>query len=523
MSPAAALADKDGDGVADVDDLDDDNDGILDTVESPPVVGEITSGDGTTTVAGIFENDLGANSTFEIVSGDPAIAISESPGGVTEGLQLRWNQGSTIDFDLDLTLQQPSSGILESVRVGSAAPGTTNGLANASKFVTVTWQGGGNAVLSDPLGEIASHADGAIIQSGDQFLIDSGLQLKDSAWALDVDVSNVSGPVVINFESEIAPFHTDPILNEGFAFIPVIHTDTDGDGVHDSCDLDSDNDGISDLIESGADPLVVDVNNDGVYDGAVDPVTGIPVAANGGAGVDPVDSDSDGISDYIDLDSDNDGIADAIEAQPTAGYTTPAIGSDADNDGVVDTFDSTTGHGGNFSLPEDTDGDNTPDYLDDDSDDDGALDSTESGLGAVTDATFQDTDGSVADTSTDLDNEAGDQSEVGFREVNTVPIAVDQTVAGTFETPIIITPLANDGDPDGDPLTIIAINGVILTPGTAQTIAVLNGSVTVAVNGVITLTPENGFSGDIDVPYTCLLYTSPSPRDQRGSRMPSSA
>ena len=27
----------------------------------------------------------------------------------------------------------------------------------------------------------------------------------------------------------------------------------------------------------------------------------------------------------------------------------------------------------------------------------------------------------------------------------------------------------------------------------------------------------------IDKPYTCLLYTSPSPRDQRGSRMPSSA
>ena len=27
----------------------------------------------------------------------------------------------------------------------------------------------------------------------------------------------------------------------------------------------------------------------------------------------------------------------------------------------------------------------------------------------------------------------------------------------------------------------------------------------------------------VDVCYTCLLYTSPSPRDQRGSRMPSSA
>ena len=27
----------------------------------------------------------------------------------------------------------------------------------------------------------------------------------------------------------------------------------------------------------------------------------------------------------------------------------------------------------------------------------------------------------------------------------------------------------------------------------------------------------------LDIPHTCLLYTSPSPRDQRGSRMPSSA
>ena len=27
----------------------------------------------------------------------------------------------------------------------------------------------------------------------------------------------------------------------------------------------------------------------------------------------------------------------------------------------------------------------------------------------------------------------------------------------------------------------------------------------------------------LDFNYTCLLYTSPSPRDQRGSRMPSSA
>ena len=33
-----------------------------------------------------------------------------------------------------------------------------------------------------------------------------------------------------------------------------------------------------------------------------------------------------------------------------------------------------------------------------------------------------------------------------------------------------------------------------------------------------------GYLGDMnEVIYNCLLYTSPSPRDQRGSRMPSSA
>ena len=34
---------------------------------------------------------------------------------------------------------------------------------------------------------------------------------------------------------------------------------------------------------------------------------------------------------------------------------------------------------------------------------------------------------------------------------------------------------------------------------------------------------KRNYQGNIPPIYTCLLYTSPSPRDQRGSRMPSSA
>ena len=40
--------------------------------------------------------------------------------------------------------------------------------------------------------------------------------------------------------------------------------------------------------------------------------------------------------------------------------------------------------------------------------------------------------------------------------------------------------------------------------------------------GVATPAPQASIA-DTDITNACLLYTSPSPRDQRGSRMPSSA
>ena len=42
------------------------------------------------------------------------------------------------------------------------------------------------------------------------------------------------------------------------------------------------------------------------------------------------------------------------------------------------------------------------------------------------------------------------------------------------------------------------------------------------VQAVVTTAAGSGFTAP-DQDWRCLLYTSPSPRDQRGSRMPSSA
>jgi len=83
------------------------------------------------------------------------------------------------------------------------------------------------------------------------------------------------------------------------------------------------------------------------------------------------DSDNDGIADYLDLDSDNDAIPDNIEAQKTQEYIKP--NNQFDENGVDTAYP-------NGLTPVDTDRDGIKDYLDLDSDNDGIFDIEESGL-----------------------------------------------------------------------------------------------------------------------------------------------
>ena len=127
--------------------------------------------------------------------------------------------------------------------------------------------------------------------------------------------------------------------------------DKDLDGIPDYLDIDSDNDGIPDTVES----FGVDANGDGRIDNFVDvDVDGLSdnVDANtsggsslrlSGLGLGALDTDGDGLPNYLDLDSDNDGIPDIVEA----------LGSDPANDGKV-------------SLTADIDGDGLLDVLDGD-------------------------------------------------------------------------------------------------------------------------------------------------------------
>jgi gliding motility-associated-like protein len=120
------------------------------------------------------------------------------------------------------------------------------------------------------------------------------------------------------FEPGLTRINTD---NDVFNTFPV---------VYDLLDLDSDNDGIFDLVESGN--TAIDLNNDGIIDGPT-PVfgtnglfDGLETSPDSGKlNYTVTDTDSDGTFNHIDLDSDNDICYDVIEA----GFNDP------DNDGTV--------------------------------------------------------------------------------------------------------------------------------------------------------------------------------------------
>ena len=151
--------------------------------------------------------------------------------------------------------------------------------------------------------------------------------------------------------------------------------DSDGDFIPDNFDLDSDNDGIYDLIESGNSFL------DGNQDGMVDTLNANDSNNDGHHDntQDPLDTDSDFVYDYLDLDSDNDGLYDLFETG--IGVNT----QDLDNNGQID-FGFTDGNSNGVSdivepiVPLDSDGDGLPDFTELDADSDGCFDVDEAGF-----------------------------------------------------------------------------------------------------------------------------------------------
>jgi gliding motility-associated-like protein len=374
------IADHDGDGITDANDIDDDNDGILDTTET----------------AGDFDND-GIPNWFDLDSdndGIPDVVEGGSPDTNNDGLVDNFtdtnndgyddavaaasgNAGPPVtDADGDghpdyLDLDSDNDGISDVVEGGSP---DTNNDGMVDNFTDVDNDG-----YDDVVANASGNAGPPVPDSDGDGIADYHDLDSDNDGIADIveggSPDNDGNGTVDNFTDADGDGWDDNIENGNGSAGPSV-PDTDNDGHPDYLDLDSDNDGIPDVMEGGS----PDTNGDGLIDNFTD-VDGNGWDdnvdnGNGNPGPDVPDTDNDGTPDYLDLDSDGDGITDAFEGG----------GSDTNGDGIIDNFtdvdgdgwdDNTNNGNGNAGPPvPDTDNDGTPDYLDIDSDGDGIADGT---------------------------------------------------------------------------------------------------------------------------------------------------
>lgn len=297
---AVAEDDSDKDGIPDRTDLDDDNDGILDTVE-----GE-----------GDFDGDSIINRLDLDADGDGILDLEES--GLTEAQQ----QALDSNSDGQIDASQPFG-----------ANGIADNIETAAESGSVNYSGNGAA-------ELPVDTDG-----------DSHFDFLD----LDTDNDGLSDVI----EAGFADPEDDGHAAAGEATMNPLSTDNDG--IADYRDLDSDNDGLTDLIEAGGidagfDGLVdafIDADNDG-RDDSYD-------SSQGGFKLPYYDSDRDGLPDYRDLDSDNDGLKDIVEAGLPDRNNDGLVDdfSDADGNGYDERVAAVLGATG--VLPDDN-GNGIPDY-----------------------------------------------------------------------------------------------------------------------------------------------------------------
>ncbi len=349
--PDSYPEDLDGDGLPHFADLDSDNDGIPDVVEA---LGADANGDGRIDSFA----DADGDGLADVVDGDDDLTSAADDGNgalvVTDGagnvIDTKMSQG--VDFDADgianwIDRDSDNDGISDLIEVGIAASIDTN-------------QDGRLDMISDWDRDGDGLADAYDANANDGPIDGGGANPNGTPQSMTNTDSDGDGSAA----------------SEGFA---VTYTGSDTDGLPDYRDLDSDNDGITDVVEQAAGATTQDASA-GDLNGRMENPAGVDFVIN--ITYTPLDTDGDGFADFIDLDADNDGIPDNLEAVCTGcAATAGSLGNDANDNGVDDAYENLTaanGSGGNnvgatpVALSADTD--TTVDYLDTDTDGDTAPD-----------------------------------------------------------------------------------------------------------------------------------------------------
>ena len=419
--------DKDNDGINDFQDIDDDNDGILDADEATCVSSEAYwTLDNTT-------DDASGNNHDERTDGNtPGFSTTRVQGthsasfnGTTNQIRYSQDGGFMEQAYTDISFSvwiRPTN--LVGDRIIYEEGGSTDGIMLwlDDGVPTLTARSGGAGSETSIASEITLTVDNTwrhiagVFEDGAMRLYVDGVLSSTTAGFVSIPAHGDDGGLGGDFGTSVNGVTGNYAgLMDGARYsnsVAWTHTsigyfcDADGDGIADSKDLDSDNDGIPDIVEAGGS----DTDGDGLVDGVFADANADGWSSSfdnnsGGTPLADLDTDGDGLKNRVDLDADNDGIADIIEAGGVDVNNNGRVDNDTDVNlnGFSDVIDKAEG-GTSLPVP-DTDGDGFSNYLDLDSDSDGIIDNVE---GQTTAAFLEplgvDTDGDGWDNRYDSDN-----------------------------------------------------------------------------------------------------------------------
>lgn len=332
--------DNDGDGIDDDIDVDDDNDGILDSVEQNYTNNAILSCEGIEefTFTGAVQESGSIDSSFD--QGD-VFRFSNVLAGVDAWVSLSEINNLTLN-NLDNDSEYPSS-IVANTQFNISGIGTQAYVEYTFNFVV---SGTSTKYKLDDFN--ASFND-----------IDGNNSFNEQSWSLNPSIYVYNSDTQLTFSrdgdwfvgtaggSEIGGVSpTNPEVN-----YTTVHASNTEYKVRFGF--------VSNQATASSNfrETMLDFSCNSTYTDAI---------------IGHIDTDGDGIPNYKDLDSDNDGIPDNIEAQTTVGYIAP--------NGVYDGSGLDTAYSGGLTPVNSDNSDDAVDYLDLNSDNDGASDTEEADI-----------------------------------------------------------------------------------------------------------------------------------------------
>jgi len=327
ISNAISLcADTDGDGINDFVDIDDDNDGVVDALESPScfyTASEWNTGPkpfyGVTISSGLTTTTANFSQLIDGVSGTTAVAFSASPAQSNANADVYlFNFAQPVKLDA-LYLQFNTT-----TQFGGVTKIQGSNTNNGSDWVD----------LSASIGAVPATnitANGAVsVTSSIKYPVTLNtataykyIRITGGATASNMIAANASE---VYFDFNNASYIASSYPKTTCA------SDTDGDGILNHLDLDSDGDGCSDAMEGGATSNLtanykftgpvgtngLDNSLETADNGIVTYVSTYNMYAIEASIKACTDTDGDGIVDVIDIDDDNDGVLDIVESPPCA-------------------------------------------------------------------------------------------------------------------------------------------------------------------------------------------------------------